>query len=475
MADSKCSLPEAWKNGELTADTIGRRHERLLPDVADLEKDLTAVGKSIEGYIDALNNYCSAGCRVSATFAKLLGDTTLSKISQQFQQVTDKLEHKVLNDCNADISSSVLTTLSEFTSLLPAVKQEIGDYKRCKNRHSKCQETLESFAQKDVAASEGKRFQQVKERFSWADRDYTQKQEQLSQCLSSLEGNRIKMVGASLLSLLHTIAQFNGDMSTMLAPLGEYQSVGDYLRDREIAPQLKEATTTWCSFAQSYQSIRENDLSGEDVYNLLKHKKGEKLSMSQKSVLATHVKTLLEDYKKDVDSMDDGPVTIPGGFFKNPAGIRVALKGCCSRLESLAIDGVNLCPSHHDMIATLQLEIPKVQLAVASVGKPWHTVANLEGSDIVQSRQHCLKDLIEPLAKQFDIPFTKESYRSFTLTVLNEACSEKTILASKIAVQLLYGKDDLVVVKLSPDSSKTRNVRLHCKENGVNIEVQLTW
>ena len=24
--------------------------------------------------------------------------------------------------------------------------------------------------------------------------------------------------------------------------------------------------------------------------------------------------------------MDDGPVTIPGGFFKNPAGIRVALK-----------------------------------------------------------------------------------------------------------------------------------------------------
>ncbi len=25
-------------------------------------------------------------------------------------------------------------------------------------------------------------------------------------------------------------------------------------------------------------------------------------------------------------SMDDGLVTIPGGFFKNPAGIRVALK-----------------------------------------------------------------------------------------------------------------------------------------------------
>jgi 6-pyruvoyl-tetrahydropterin synthase len=193
MADSKCSLPEAWRNGELTADTIGRCHERLLPDVVDLENDLTAVGKCIEGYIDALNNYCSAGCRVSASFAKLLEDTTLSKISQQFQQVTDKLEHTALNDCSAEISSSVLTTLTEFTSLLPGIKKELGDYKRCKNRHEKCQETLESFAQKDLAASEGKRFQQAKERFHSADRSYTQKQEQLSQCLSSLEGNRIKV------------------------------------------------------------------------------------------------------------------------------------------------------------------------------------------------------------------------------------------------------------------------------------------
>ena len=67
------------------------------------------------------------------------------------------------------------------------------------------------------------------------------------------------------------------------------------------------------------------------------------------------------------------------------------------------------------MIATLEKEIPKVNLSVASVGmknivfhcldfsnlgwttrytglylfigKPWHSVATLEGSDVVQSRQ----------------------------------------------------------------------------------------
>ena len=47
----------------------------------------------------------------------------------------------------------------------------------------------------------------------------------------------------------------------------------------------------------------------------------------------------------------------------------LSLQGCCSRLESLAIDGVNLCPSYHDMITTLREEISKVQLAVASVGE----------------------------------------------------------------------------------------------------------
>ena len=36
----------------------------------------------------------------------------------------------------------------------------------------------------------------------------------------------------------------------------------------------------------------------------------------------------MQDYKRDVVSMDEGPVTVPGGFFKNPAGIRVALKVC---------------------------------------------------------------------------------------------------------------------------------------------------
>ena len=60
--------------------------------------------------------------------------------------------------------------------------------------------------------------------------------------------------------------------------------------------------------------------------------------------------------------------------------------------------------------------------------------------------QKYIQDLVEPRAKQFDIPFTKESLESFCLTVLYEACSPKTILASKIAVQLMYGKADLVGV-----------------------------
>ena len=70
------------------------------------------------------------------------------------------------------------------------------------------------------------------------------------------------------MSLLHTIAQFNGDLSSMLAPLGEYHSVGDYLRDREIAPQLKEATTTWCSLAQVCSWLKLDETIAREFYQL---------------------------------------------------------------------------------------------------------------------------------------------------------------------------------------------------------------
>ena len=58
------------------------------------------------------------------------------------------------------------------------------------------------------------------------------------------------MLGAGLLSLLQTSAQFCSTSSTKLTPLGQYRSVGDYLRDSDIAPQLKGATVSWCAIAQ---------------------------------------------------------------------------------------------------------------------------------------------------------------------------------------------------------------------------------
>lgn len=193
MDDTNCSLPVAWKNGDLTGKNISQRHEKLLPDVLYLESDLNAVSKAVEGYVDALNSYCSAGSRVSSAFAKLLGETTLSNIAHQFQQVTDKLEQTALNNYSEQITNDALKTLGDFQALLGPVKQEIRTYQRFKSRYEKCQGNLESFAQKDAAASEGKGFQHAKEKFSLADRDYTEKQDGLSRCLSDLEGNRIKV------------------------------------------------------------------------------------------------------------------------------------------------------------------------------------------------------------------------------------------------------------------------------------------
>lgn len=194
MAESKWNLPAAWRNGELTPDGIARCYHHLLPEVQELESNLGSVENAVKGYLDAVGAYCKAGSLLSTTFSKLLHGTLLSKISQQYQQATEQLDHSLAHQTTVDITNCVMATLSDFAATLPGIKQEIERYKRCKVHYEKCSEGLESFAQKDSATSEpGKRFYLAKERFHTADNEFQLQGEQLRQCLSSLEGNRIKV------------------------------------------------------------------------------------------------------------------------------------------------------------------------------------------------------------------------------------------------------------------------------------------
>ena len=58
--------------------------------------------------------------------------------------------------------------------------------------------------------------------------------------------------------------------------------------------------------------------------------------------------------------------------------------------------------------------------------------------------QHCIRDLVSSVAKQNDIPLNKENLDMFVLMVLHEACSPIPSSTAQIAVQLLFGRANLV-------------------------------
>lgn len=58
------------------------------------------------------------------------------------------------------------------------------------------------------------------------------------------------MLGSCFLSLLQIQSQFLTSSSELMSPVGSFQEIGDYLRDREVTLALKDATTAWLSLAQ---------------------------------------------------------------------------------------------------------------------------------------------------------------------------------------------------------------------------------
>lgn len=58
--------------------------------------------------------------------------------------------------------------------------------------------------------------------------------------------------------------------------------------------------------------------------------------------------------------------------------------------------------------------------------------------------KQCIRELVNNVATHNDIPLNKENLDQFVSAVLYEACSPVCISSSKTAVQLLFGKGNLV-------------------------------
>jgi len=462
-----------WKESKGDTNKSSTYHQKLLANVENLETNVGAIDKLITGYLDATKAFCGAGSQLAEAFSTVLKETPLLEISQQLKQVVEEIDH-VAHKSSVHITSQILGTLCEFTATLPGLKRAIEAHKRSAQNYESCQENLEVLEKDDSAVnSDSMRLKTTRQRFRAATEELVTEEEKLYRSFSEVEENRVKLLGSCFLSLLQVQAQFLLSSADLTSSLGGFHEIGDYLRDREVTLALKDATATWISLAQSNQALRHGYvLSREQLQVLMQIGQGE-LTDPDRKELIQKVNTLLKNYKKEFERAPTPEADIPAGFHRNPRGIELALKGCCSEMEAMAAGGVTEVSTAQAMEQQILKFIPKLQLTIGYVMTEMCSSPS-KANDYFKSKMHCIRDLVSSVAKQNDIPLNCETLDMFVLMVLYEACSPVSSSAAKTAVQLLFGRAHLVTVKPSKEKN-TRLARVYVKGASVHVEVSNSW
>lgn len=462
-----------WKESKGDTNKSPTYHQKLLANVENLETNVGAIDKLITGYLDATKAFCGAGSQLAEAFSTVLKETPLLEISQQLKQVVEEIDH-VAHKSSVHITSQILGTLCEFTATLPGLKRAIEAHKRSAQNYESCQENLEVLEKDDSAVnSDSMRLKTTRQRFRAATEELVTEEEKLYRSFSEVEENRVKLLGSCFLSLLQVQAQFLLSSADLTSSLGGFHEIGDYLRDREVTLALKDATATWISLAQSNQALRHGYvLSREELQVLMQIGQGE-LTDPDRKELIQKVNILLKNYKKEFERAPTPEADIPAGFHRNPRGIELALKGCCSEMEAMAAGGVTEVSTAQAMEQQILKFIPKLQLKIGYVMTEMCSSPS-KANDYFKSKMHCIRELVSSVAKQNDIPLNCETLDMFVLMVLYEACSPVSSSAAKTAVQLLFGRAHLVTVKPSKEKN-TRLARVYVKGTSVHVEVSNSW
>ncbi|KAK3746763.1 hypothetical protein QZH41_013592 [Actinostola sp. cb2023] len=447
-------------------------HDKLLANVECLQDNVASIDRHIKDYLDVTKSFCGAGSHLAEAFCLVLNDTPLSEITQQLKQVVEEIEH-VAHKSSLHIMNHILCTLCEFTATFPDLKRAIEAHKRSAQNYEVCQENIEALDLDETLSESSKRFKIAKKRFRSADEELSSEEEILYRSFTEVEENRVKMLGSCLLSLLQVQSQFLTSSSDLMSPVGSFQEIGDYLRDREVTLALKDATTAWLSLAQANQGLRQGKgLTRYDVH-LLTHSNDEDLSESERKQLAIRVELLLKNYHKEFQRAPTPEADIPGGFQKHPKGVELALRGCCSETEAMAAGGQLELVSKEEMEAEILRHLPKLQLKIGSVVH--ETCASpSKAPDNLKSKLHCIRELVNSVAAHNDIPLNKETLDQFITTVLYEACSPVCVSSAKTAVHLLFGRANLVTIKPCKEGN-TWQAQVFVKSTSVHVEVLSTW
>ncbi|XP_065189930.1 uncharacterized protein LOC135820818 [Sycon ciliatum] len=488
-----------------------RSHQTYLAQCGAWQADSRELRRLVKEYCKLAHQASACLQDITKVFCSLLKSTPVWQASVAFQQAAQASEESA-RKFRVQMTHDVLGTLRGFTELLPAVEESVHRHKQSADEVDQSQTNLETVQAKqasmmlsaspgagtatmsfsndssDGASSSALRLGQEKEdealcRLQAASVSFAEEDGKLASVWSALEETRKKLVGSALVSSMNCLGWRSKHESELFCELGKYQDIGSLEDSIVHMDPIKHASQQWMSVAMSNSRLRDRaSLSANDIQCITLCRNQDDMPEPMRDSLSSRIDELLESYMAEFNALPDSVTCVPAGFHHNPESIEKALKSCCTDLEAKA---AGFCGMEMTDPAALRpqmlLDLPRSQCTIGS--QFFDSVPYNEANAAFEARLKCVEDLVRRgeqalAAKKPDKP--KAALRSYDRHdlaefLLSHTCNTITNAAAKTAVQLVFGKAYLVLVKPSSDHRYQRASTIELRSSQLTVTVPSMW
>ncbi|KJE93292.1 hypothetical protein CAOG_04099 [Capsaspora owczarzaki ATCC 30864] len=265
------------------------------------------------------------------------------------------------------------------------------------------------------------------------------------------------------------------------------------------------ATLTWLAASHANQELRSfSHISREEVHDLATTSRA---SMIDLESVNGRIDAELTRYLHEFSRAPVGSITIYNGFHRNPKGIQLALRDCCTAVEAegagtavgLELDANESSrrfssqlvvvdeplagsPASAEASVNQQRENAQEQLErdVARLGYivgPMVLEATTDGNNRqnFEEKMHAIRSLLCQQNPTLASLVSSADLDIFLRRVMLESSATVSNYAAKTAVQLLFGKAHLVLVKPSNDSEDIHPVCVDVAGSTLKMHCPSTW
>ncbi|XP_071785449.1 granule associated Rac and RHOG effector protein 1-like [Asterias amurensis] len=299
----------------------------------------------------------------------------------------------------------------------------------------------------------------------------------------------VQVLARCFLLMLQTQCHFFRSATDAFTPLGCYEEVEDVLIGEQCEDGVREACSSWIAASQATKSLRKGYSLTDNERQLLQDAQshqGQQVDLKMSEV-KQKLDLQLSVYKQDLSELPKTELCLSGGFHLHPQCTSLLMQGCCGNRESQEINTYQSNKLLHQTVAaagetgqsqrlsvseqraTLQADLQDVSLQVE--GTMCQRSPNQEEN--FQAKLQAVEALVKETSRQLGVPINQEQV---SLNLLCEVCPSVAVGQSRLAVQLLFGREDLVDIKASNlHGNLQKYAQISSHDGDFVVEVPTVW